>query len=111
MREKIVQQKTLTQNNLLPYALDTPIRGHQMQRAAKRPHDDIFVNWLKQITAPKLSKALGCSRTNIHAWAARRAAPRPEMALRMIELSLDQINWEAIYLPFVRKQRSDKKRA
>ena len=68
---------------------------------------DHFVEWLKKTGAKGVAELAGVTNSNVRAWRIREAAPRPEIALRIIERCTTvpcekPLTWADIYEPYAR---------
>lgn len=60
-----------------------------------------FSDFLDLIHPDELAEQLDVSKSTIYLWKSLEAAPAPEIAYKIMELSHHKLNWEDIYKPYV----------
>lgn len=65
--------------------------------------------FIEQVGASKLARALNTTESNIYTWKRLDSAPRPQTAFELIHLSHGALTWQTIYEPFVLKHYKKRK--
>lgn len=63
-----------------------------------------LIEWIDQIGPTKISKMLGVSREAINQWKRCETSPKTMIAYEIIQKTHGMLDWDGIYMPFVRKQ-------
>ena len=58
-------------------------------------------DFLRRVNIQTVADKLGVTRQSVYYWQQMHSFPRPEKALKLIELSMGSLTWESIYLPYV----------
>jgi len=66
-------------------------------------------DYIKQTGQTELAVLLRTSRQRIHTWAILKSPPKIEMAFKLIAVSKGKLDFDSIYMPFLKKKFKGKK--
>ena len=63
-----------------------------------------LVEYLETVSSTKLAKTVGVSYDTVNKWGLLKAAPKPDVAFKLIELSQGALSFDTIFMPYVQKK-------